>query len=346
MAAATQRGLVSFADHLADPVTGRRPTQVERLRQVTDSAVLAEQAGFDSFGVGEHHFSRYILSAPELVLANIAARTERITLGTSVTLLANVDPVRQAESMATLDVLSNGRAQVTFARGVSEDTAHAFGIANFDELRPRFEEYLELVLRLLTEEEVTWSGRFRSPLERVRVEPRPVQRPHPSIWIGGGLSTVSANLAADRGLPLMLPSLFRFPVDYLDMVAHYRARAEAAGHGDRARVGFPSYLHVARTTQEARRRWRPYFEHYRDFAQALRSSFGRPVDYESQLDGGPAICGSPAEVAERMAEIDELLGLDRHVVIMDGGGMPDELYHDALELMASEVLPALRSATV
>lgn len=337
-----QRGLVSFADHLPDPITGRHPTQVERLQQVTDSAVLAEQAGFDSFSVGEHHFSRYILSAPELVLANIAARTERIVLGTSVTLLANVDPVRQAESMATLDVLSGGRAQVTFARGVSEATAHAFGIASFDELRPRFEEYLELVIRLLTEDEVTWSGRFRTPLTKVRIEPRPVQEPHPSIWIGGGLSEVSANLAADHGLPLMLPSLFRFPVDYRGIVDHYRARAEAAGYGARARVGFPSYLHVAPTSQEARRRWRPYFEHYQDFAQALRGSFGRPVDFESQLQG-PAICGSPAEVVERMSEIDELLGLDRHVVIMDGGGLPDDLYREALDLMATEVLPALRA---
>lgn len=338
----TERGLVSFADHLPDPVSGRQVSQIERLRQVTESAVLAERAGFDTFGVGEHHFSRYILSAPDLVLANIAARTDRILLWTSVTLLANVDPLRQAESMATLDVLSGGRAEFTFARGVSEDTAHAFGIATFDELRPRFEEYLGLVLRLLTEEEVTWSGTYRSPLEAVRMEPRPVQRPHPTIWIGGGLSTVSADLAAAQGLPLMLPSLFRFPVDYLDVVERYRQRAVAAGHGDRTRVGFPSYLHVARTSQEAKARWRPYFEHYLGFAQALRGSFGRPVDYESQLSG-PAICGSPAEVLERIAEIDDLLGLDRHVVLMDGGGLPPHLYHDALDLMATEVLPALRA---
>jgi alkanesulfonate monooxygenase SsuD/methylene tetrahydromethanopterin reductase-like flavin-dependent oxidoreductase (luciferase family) len=337
-----QFGLVSFADHLTDPVTGRQVSQVERLRQVTDSAVLAEQAGFDSFGVGEHHFTAYILSAPELVLANCAARTHRIMLGTSVTLLANVDPVRQAESMATLDVLSGGRAQVTFARGVSEETAHAFGIATFDELRPRFEEYLELVIRLLTEDEVTWSGRYRSALERVRIEPRPVQRPHPPIWIGGGLSPVSADLAADRGLPLMLPSLFRFPEDYLDIVQRYRERVAAAGFAEQARVGFPSYLHVGRTSQEAKARWQPYFEHYRDFAQALRGSFGRPVDYQSQL-GGPAICGSPAEVLDRIGEINRLLGLDRHVVIMDGGGLPEDLYRQALDLVATEVLPELRA---
>jgi alkanesulfonate monooxygenase SsuD/methylene tetrahydromethanopterin reductase-like flavin-dependent oxidoreductase (luciferase family) len=336
----SEMGLISFADHVTDPVTGRRPSQVERMARVVESAALAEQAGFASFGVGEHHFSDYILSAPELVLAYCAARTERIKLGTSVTLLANVDPVRQAESLATLDVLSDGRAQVTFARGVSEDTAHAFGIASIDELRPRFEEHLRLVLRLLTEDQVTWSGQYRTPLEAIRIEPRPVQQPHPSIWIGGGLSTVSADLAAEIGLPLMLPSLFRWPEDYLDIIEHYRDRYAAAGHQRPARIGFPSYLHVARTSQEARQRWQPHLERYRDFARDVRGSFGRPIDYASLL-AGPAICGSPAEVVDRIRQIDELLGLDRHLVLMDGGALPDELYRDALDLMASEVLPAL-----
>jgi alkanesulfonate monooxygenase SsuD/methylene tetrahydromethanopterin reductase-like flavin-dependent oxidoreductase (luciferase family) len=341
-AAVTELGLVSLADHVANPLTGERCTQGVRLAQVIESAVLAEAAGFDVFGVGEHHFSDYILSAPELVLSNIAARTSRIRLGTSVTLLANVDPLRQAEAMATLDVLSAGRSEVTFARGISEETAHAFGVANFDELRPRFEEYLRLVLRLLTEEEVTWSGEHRTPLDGIRIEPRPVQRPHPSIWIGGGLSNVSADLAAELGLPLMLPSLFRWPEDYTDIVTRYRERAAGHGHAHRAKVGFPSYLHVARTSQQARERWRPFLEHYRDFARGVRGSFGRPVDYDSLLQG-PAICGSPAEVIERLAAVDELLGLDRHFVLMDAGGLPDRLFREAMELMATEVLPARRS---
>jgi alkanesulfonate monooxygenase SsuD/methylene tetrahydromethanopterin reductase-like flavin-dependent oxidoreductase (luciferase family) len=335
-----ERGLLSLGDHLADPTTGRRAGQVERYRQLAGSAVLAEQAGFDVFGVGEHHFSDYIVSAPELVLAHAAARTGRIVLGTSVTLLANADPVRQAETIATLDVLSGGRAEMTFARGVSEATARAFGVADLDELRARFEEYLRLVLRLLTEDRVTWSGRFRAPLDGVRIEPRPVQRPHPGLWVGGGLSAVSADLAAALGLPLMLPSLFRWPGDYRALVDRYRRRSEAVGH--RPRVGFPSYVHVAATSQQARTRWRPYLEAYRDFARDLRGGAGRALDYERLLEG-PAVCGSPAQVAERLADIDDLLGLDRHLVLMDAGALPDALYRDALDLMASDVLPALRA---
>ena len=336
----TAYGILSLADHLPDPVSGRRESQAQRLQRVVAAAVDAEAAGFFSFGVGEHHFSDYILSAPELVLAAASSRTTTIRLGTSVTLLANTDPVRQAEQLATLDVLSEGRAEMTFARGVSEATAHAFGIADFDEVRPRFEEYLRLVLRLFTEESVDWKGHYRSPLEGIRLEPRPVQQPYPVMWIGGGLSQTSSGLAADIGLPLFLPSLFRWPSDYLEIVEFYRARYRDAGHADEPRVGFPSYLHVASTSQEARRRWRPYLERYRDFALTLRSAFGRDTDFESLLDG-PAICGSPAEVIERIHEIDDLLGLDRHVFLLDAGGIPAEVISAEMDLLATEVLPAL-----
>ena len=336
----TDYGLLSLADHLVDPASGQRPTQARRLQAVVDAAVTAEAAGFAAFGVGEHHFSDYILSSPELVLAAAAARTERIRLGTSVTLLANTDPVRQAEQLATLDVLSGGRAEMTFARGVSETTAHAFGIADFDEIRPRFEEYLRLVLRLFAEDTVTWEGDYRAPLVDIRLQPRPIQRPHPPMWIGGGLSRTSSGLAADLGMPLFLPSLFRWPADYLEIVGFYRDRFRAADHATEPRVGFPSYLHVAATSQEARHRWRPHLEHYRDFALTLRSSFGRDTDFDSLLEG-PAICGSPAEVVERIQEIDDLLGLDRHLFLLDAGGVPAEVLDDEMELLATEVLPKL-----
>ncbi len=336
----TEYGLLSLADYLADPQTGQRDSQVVRLQRVVSTAVQAEEAGFASFGVGEHHFSGYILSAPELVLAAASSRTSRIRLGTSVTLLANTDPVRQAEQLATLDVLSDGRAEMTFARGVSEHTANAFGIADFDELRPRFEEYLKLVLRLFTEEKVTWEGRFRAPLTGIRLEPRPVQQPYPGVWIGGGLSTTSAELAATLGLPLFLPSLFRWPEDYLDIVGHYRRHYAEAGHDGVGRLGFPSYLHVAATSQEARQRWRPYLEHYRDFALTIRGAFGRDTDFDSLLDG-PAICGSPAEVIDRVGRINELLDLDRHLFLLDAGAVPEPILSDQMELLATEVLPHL-----
>ena len=336
----TDYGVLSLADHLADPLTAKRTSQAERLQRVVDLAVAAEAAGFMSFGVGEHHFSDYVLSAPELVLAAASSRTSTIRLGTSVTLLANTDPVRQAEQLAMLDVLTDGRAEMTFARGVSENTAHAFGIADMSELRGRFEEYLRLVLRLMTEDSVTWRGRFRAPLDDIRLEPRPIQKPYPGIWIGGGLSNVSAELAASLDLPFFLPSLFRWFEDYREIVDHYRTEREVAGPLGPGRVGFPSYLHVAPTSQQARKRWKPYLKHYRDFALGVRSAFGRGTDYEELLEG-PAICGSPDEVVERVCSIDDLLGLDRHLFLLDAGGMPQELLDEQLELLTSQVLPQL-----
>jgi len=331
-------GVISLADHLMDPVSGHKTSQRERLHQISHQAILAEEAGFDHFGVGEHHFGRYISPAPQLILATVAERTTRIVLGTSVSLLANVDPVRYAEQLAMLDMLTDGRAEATFARGVNDGTAKAFGINSTEELRERFEESLRLVMRLLSEDEVTWSGKFRTPIERVRIEPRPLQKAQDMLWIGGGLSPISAALSADVGLPLMLPSLFRWPTDYLEIVDHYRERC--AANGVVPRIGFPAYLHVARTSQEARARWRPHLEHYHNFAMDVRGSFGRPVDFDSLLTG-PAICGSPAECVERIAEINDILGLDRHVFLMDIGGLPWHQLTEAIDLLATEVMPHL-----
>jgi len=325
--------ILSLVDHLPDPLSGLLPTQQQRLQAVVDQAARAEELGFAGFNVGEHHFDQYIMPAPELLLSYIAARTSNIRLGTSVSLLANLDPVRFAEQLTVLDVLTDGRIEVTFARGASERTAQVFGVESFEELRPKFDESLRLVIRLLEEDSVTWSGRFRTSINDVRLEPRPLQSAHGLIWVGGGLSTVSADLAADLGLRFMLPSLFRWPVDYQEIVDHYRQRATANGFGARIEVGFPTYVHVAPTSQEARRRWRPYLEAYRDFALGLRGSFGRPVDYDSLLVG-PAIAGSPAEVAERVAAVDRTLGLSRQLFLLDVGGMPQSLAIESMELLA------------
>ena len=337
----TAFGLLSLVDHLPDPVSGERITPPERYRLIIESAVLAESAGFEHIGLGEHHFSHYTLPSPVLLLSAIAARTETIRLGTSVTLLAILDPLRVAEDLATLDVISDGRAEMTFARGVMESNLAAFGIADVNDLRPRFEENLRLLLRLLTEERVTWQGRFRSPLEGVRIEPRPVQKPCPTLFVGGGLSTMSCDLAAELGLPLVLPSLFRYPEDFLPIVERYRERMSANGFADRTAVCYPSYVHVARTSQEARARWRPYLEGYVRFASDFRGGFGRPLDYEGML-AGPAICGSPAEVVDRIAAINAVLGLKIHYLMPDLGGLPAGLLREVLDLLGREVLPRVR----
>lgn len=340
-------GLLSLGDCLDDPVGGGRPTPAARHRAIVESAVLGEQLGFDSVWLGEHHFCDYVLSAPPVVLAAIAARTERLRLGTGVTLLANLDPVRVAEDYATLDGISGGRVELVAGRGILADTYEAFG-QKADESRERFRENLELLRRLWTETDVTWSGRFRAPLERVTVEPRPVQRPHPPLWIGGGSSLHSVDLAAELGLPLMLPSVLAPPIRFAPLVERYRARAAAAGHVPR--VGACNHVHVGPSSQEARERWRPYYLNYLAFVDRIwtRRELVHPgarieMDYDRLL-GGVALCGSPDEVAERILATREALGLDVQLLMFDLGGLPEPALRETLERFGTAVLPRLRAA--
>ena len=341
-------GLLTLGDCLDDPVTGTRTTPAERHRAIVDEAVLAETLGFDSVWVGEHHFCDYVLAAPPVVLAAIAARTTRVRLGTGVTLLANLDPVRVAEDYATVDAISNGRVELSVGRGILVDTYEVFG-QKPDESRERFRENLELLRRLWSERDVTWSGRFRAPLDGVTVEPRPVQTPHPPIWVGGGSSAASVDLAAELGLPLMLPSVLAPPADFLPLVQRYRARWEAAGWARAdARVGCCNHVHVAATSQEAREGWRPYYLNYLGFVdriwtrrELIHARARVEMDYERLL-AGVAVCGSPAEVVDRLAATRETLGLDLHLSMFDLGGLPPARVAKTLELFATQVLPQLR----
>lgn len=341
-------GLLSLGDCLADPATGVRPTPAERHRAIVAEAVLAEALGFDSVWLGEHHFCDYVLAAPPVVLAAIAARTSRVRLGTAVTLLANLDPVRVAEDYATLDAIADGRVELVAGRGILVDTYEAFG-QKPDESRERFRENALLLRRLWSETNVTWSGQFRAPLDAVTVEPRPVQQPHPPIWIGGGSSLHSVDLAAELGMPLMLPSVLAPALDFAPMVERYRKRFAAAGHDpSAARVGCCHHVHVRADSQQARESWRPYYGNYLGFVdrvwsrrELIHAKARVELDYDRLL-AKVAICGSPAEVVDRIAAAHEALGLDVHLSMFDLGGLPPQEVARAMELFASDVAPELR----
>jgi alkanesulfonate monooxygenase SsuD/methylene tetrahydromethanopterin reductase-like flavin-dependent oxidoreductase (luciferase family) len=335
----TRIGLLTLVDHLPEP-GGERISRQQRLDEVMAGAILAEEVGFERFAVGEHHFSDYILSNPSLLLAAIAASTTRLRLMTAVTLLPCRDPVQTAEDIGILDIISNGRLELSFARGVSEEASRAFDVPR-EHVYAILEEKLDLLLFILGEGHIP-SGHPQGG--GLPVIPRAVQSPHPPIWIGGGLSVESTDLAVSRGLPLILPSLFRYPEDYLPMIDRYRDGMRRAGRADRIRVALPSHFWVERTSQEARQRFRPYLERYVAFARQLRDGFGRPLDFEG-LIGGPAICGSPAEVVDRISAINERLGLDVHLLKMDAGGVPFTALRRCMELAGSEVLPHFAGVT-
>lgn len=346
-------GLLTLGDLCTDPSTGRRATPAERHAQIVDEAVLAEHCGFTSVHLGEHHFSEYILSAPTVVLGAIAARTTTIRLSNGVALAANLDPVRIAEDYATIDALSDGRVEPCFGRGtLFPDVYTGFG-QDESTAKERFAENVELVHRLWTEERVTWDGRFRAPLVDATVHPRPTQRPRPPIWIGAGISVESVDLAARLGCWLMLPTVFGTWPMFRGVVDRYIEQWEANGHdpADR-RIGCCSHAFVARDSADARRRWAPRYLHYLEsviaWQQASAARAGTPVarfplhDFDT-MASTIAICGSPAEVVDRMGQAREMLRLDTHLLMFDMGGIPDDELFAAIELAGADVLPQVAS---
>lgn len=342
--------LVSLGDHLADPRTGAWSTQSEKYQLVVDHAIRGEAAGFTSIMLGEHHYCGYILSSPQVVLGAIAGQTTTLHLNTGVTLLPTLDPVRVAEDFTTLDVVSGGRAEITVGRGILP-SAYAAMEKPIDASREIFAEYADLLLRLLRDDKVTWRGTWRGPLDDVSIEPRSVQRPHLPVWVAGGSSAASVDLAAEVGARLMLPGVFAPAHFFGPFAERYRERFAAAGHSAEARrIGNVFHTHLARTSQEARRRWEPYYRNYLSFVdavwdgQALFDGEVRPrqsFDYDRLL-ASTAICGSPAEVTERLMEARDLLGLDLIALSMDLGALPRDLLMESIDLVGSSVIPALR----
>ncbi|MFI0351261.1 LLM class flavin-dependent oxidoreductase [Actinomadura sp. 9N407] len=333
-------GILSLGDHLPDPRDGRRVSQADRLRAIVESGVRAEELGFGMAAIGEHHFNDYIVSAPPVVLAAIAERTSRIRLSSAVTLLPMLDPVRVAEDFATLDLLSGGRMEMVIGRGISPDHYAAFG-QDPGEAHATLDEKLALLTALWSgDQPVTWSGRFRGPLDAVTVQPRPTRTP-PRMWMGSGMSEESVRRVAEKGMPLMLPSIFRRPEDYAGLVTLYREIMASSGKADQALVGCCSHLHVKPTSQGATSDWRPHLVSYADWANRIRG-VEMKIDFDRLVDG-PAICGSPAEVSERLLAIGELLRPDVHLSVFDIGGLPDAEVARTMELFAAEVMPKLRS---
>jgi len=334
-------GLMTLGDLLADPVSGEIATDTQRHRSIVEQAVVAEQAGFTSIHLGEHHFSDYVLSSPPVVLGAIGERTRNLKLSTAVTLAGNLDPVRVAEDYATVDVLSGGRVELVLGRGsLFLRTYEGFG-HDVATARERYDQNVPLLVTLLREENVHWAGDFRAPLTGHTTRPRPVG--DMPVWVGAG-SKASAELAADLGCWLMLPSVFGKPEMFVPIVDIYRARWESIGRDwADARVGACSHCFVGPTSQGARTQWEPYYRNYWDFVGDLLGGEGTwpPFDF-GELLAGPGICGSPAEVVDKIESWRDIFGLDRHLFMFDLGGIDESSLMGSLELFGSKVIPAVK----
>jgi alkanesulfonate monooxygenase SsuD/methylene tetrahydromethanopterin reductase-like flavin-dependent oxidoreductase (luciferase family) len=340
--------LLTFGDHLTDPVTHTCTTVAERHQGIIDTAVAAEAAGFDGVNLGQHHAGEFVSVSPQMTLAAIAARTKTLRLGTAVTLIANNDPFLVAEDFAVLDVISNGRAEMMVGRGnLFPATYHLFG-QDLADSRTLFAENIELVLKLWTEEKVSWKGLSRPPLDNVTLQPAPIQKPHPPLWIGGGGSTETAELAARLGLPLALPSAFGDPNSFVSVVREYKELfADYYGSADNARIAAPWHVHIERNGDDAKRNWKQRYLAYNEWfnSKVLEHNpdfKAKPLDYEWATTDGPAIAASPQEAIDRLGAAAELLEADVHLLYLDMGGAPVNETLDQIELIGSEVLPHLR----
>ncbi len=337
-------GISTFAERTPDPDTGRTVSAGKRLREVVEEIERADEVGLDVYAVGEHHRPDFAASAPVVVLAAAASQTQLIRLSSAVTVLSSDDPVRVFESFATLDLLSGGRAEIMAGRGSFIESFPLFGydLDDYDEL---FTEKLELLLALREHERVTWSGRHRAPLDDAGVYPRPEQHPLP-VWIAVGGTPASVIRAGTLGLPLMVAIIGGAPGRFAPLVELYREAARRAGH-DPAALPVGVHLHgfVADTTEAAIETF------YAPYA-AVMTQLGRergwppmsPEQFEAlRAPGGSLAVGSPAEVTDKLAAVSELLGLDRVMLHLSVGTMPHGDVMRAIELLGTEIAPALRA---
>jgi probable LLM family oxidoreductase len=310
------------------------------VRNTVEEAVLAEAVGLDSFNVGEHYRAEFMDSAGHVVLAAIAGRTERIQLGTAVTVLSTQDPVRLYTNFATLDAVSDGRAQLIVGRGSLTDSFPLFGydLAEYEEL---FEEKLDLLLRLLREQPVTWSGDHRSALSDQILSP-PIPDGNIPTWVGVGGSPQSVIRAARFGLPLMLAIIAGNPKRFAPHVELYKRALEQFGR-PALPIGLHSLGFVAPTDEEAIAIQWPYYKE--QFEWAARERGWRNPTYEqflAEVDHGSMYVGSPETVANRIAEVVRTLDLSRFDLLYALGRVPHEQRMATIELYGREVVPRVR----
>jgi len=336
-------GLYTFGDITPDPATGRAIGVAQRYAEVLAAARLADEAGFDVFGVGEHHRLDLPISSPAAIMAAIAASTKRIRLTSAVTILSTLDPVRVFQDFATVDLLSGGRAEIIAGRGAYIESFALFGadMANYDAL---FAEKLDLLVKLNESERVTWQGRFRTSLDNAQISPRPLAEL--PIWLGAGGNPQTMLHAADLGLPVILANISKPPASFAEQIAAYRQRHADKGYDAKARkVAIATHAHVAPDSQAAIAEFYPHYSAYFR-AHVPRANFTGEVSrelYEQRAAAqGPIFVGSPQQILDKLMYERELFGHDRFLAQIDIGGLPYAKVARSIELLATKVLPAMR----
>lgn len=335
-------GLYSLGDHLSNPQTGERISAQQRLKELVETAKLADQAGIDFFSIGESHQEYFTTQAHSVVLAAIAQATEKIKIGSSSTIISTSDPVRVFEDFATIDLISNGRAEIIAGRASRVGLFELLGydIRDYEEL---FEEKFELLLQINENEVVNWSGNFRAPLRNAKVLPRPKEGFMP-IWRAVGGTPASAFKAGFQGVPMALAMLGGPVSHFKTSVDTYRHALTQAGYDP---ADFPvattGFFYTAETTQQALREYYPHINegmkrtNGRGFAKQL---FAQGADKRSVM-----LVGSPQEIIEKILYQHEQFGHQRYMAQLEFGGVPFDRIMKNIEIIGTEIIPAIKKYT-
>lgn len=337
-------GIYTLGDLSTDPVNGTSLSPRDRMKEIIEAAKLADEAGIDVFGVGEHHRLDFVVTSPPVVLAAIAQATKQIRLTSATTVLGTSDPVRVFEDFSSLDLLSDGRAEMIAGRGAYVESFPLFGyeLSDYKEL---FYEKINLLLKLNETERMTWSGRFRSALNDAEIAPRPLQS-HLPVWIGVGGTPQSAELAGSLGAGMALAILGGDPDHFKPLVDVYRAAGIQAGHNRNAlKVGITSHGYIANTTEQAKDEYYPYYANYLyEFMGGKERKEKLTRERFEQLASpvNALAVGSPEQVVEKILAQHELFGHTRFMAQFDIGGIPFSKVATSIELFATKVMPVVR----
>ncbi|SCA98970.1 Luciferase [Bacillus mycoides] len=335
-------GLYSIGDHILNPYDGSKISAEKRIHELIETAKLADEAGIDVFAVGESHQAHFTTQAHTVILGAIAQATKNIKIASSATVLSTSDPVRVYEDFATIDLISNGRAEIVAGRGsrIGGYSLLGYDVNYYEEL---FEEKMDLLLKINKEESVTWKGQFRTPLEHAAIIPRAKNNNMP-IWRAVGGPPASAIKAGRAGVPMMLTTLGGPAVNFKVSVDAYREAAEQSGFDPATLpIATTSLFYTAENSQDA---LSEYYPHINAGMLALRGGGYPKQQFTNAVDHRDALMiGSPQQIIEKMLYQYELFGQQRFMAQIDFGGVPFDKIEKNIELIATEIMPAVRKYT-
>ena len=336
-------GISTFGEIQPDNVSGRAINAQVRVRELIEEAKLADSIGLDVFALGEHHRPDYVVSAPEVILAAVAAVTKRIKLSSAVTVLSSADPVRVFQNFSTLDLISGGRAEIMAGRGSFIESFPLFGykLEDYDEL---FIEKLDLLLSINKQEKVSWKGTHRAGINSLGVYPRPYQQQLP-VWIAVGGTPASVIRAGSLNLPLTIAILGGSPEQFVSLTNLYRSAATKAGHDtDQLQIAINEHLYISDSSEQAADEFWPIYQKLMNRIGLERGWSPLTRAYYDQLlsPAGPLLVGSPDDVIDKLVYQYGLFKNTRFLAQTIMGDIPHNKMLRSIELFGTQVMPAVR----